>query len=354
MMRRILIATIALSLSIGASSQTICSDTCTGSEQDTDIEFALAQFLLSNSYCDDGGPGAAHTPYSGYCDYGTDCTDCGPRAPLPSPSPPPSSQTGVCSTTNCGACFDHYNTPPQTCILYGGGCHVAAGGGWSGCSCESTSWIGPVLNGAGNMNVCPPPDPPTPPSPPPPPPLPPSPPPELPARETASPRAVAAANKAARAAERARQREEMEQAERLAREEAVAVAELTALGITLLPPPAAPPARSAVAAVAGGGGLAMLPALHAGVQGESGAGDDASGGAVRGAAAVGAVALLLVAAEAWRCQARRREKGGSGGAPSDRRGSRRTHRIPQEEDLELEAAVPAPRRQQRLPGRARR
>ena len=190
--------------------------------------------------------------------------------------------------------------------------------------------------------------------PPPPPPLPPSPPPELPARETASPRAVAAANKAARAAERARQREEMEQAERLAREEAVAVAELTALGITLLPPPAAPPARSAVAAVAGGGGLAMLPALHAGVQGESGAGDDASGGAVRGAAAVGAVALLLVAAEAWRCQARRRGKGGSGGVPSDRRGSRRTHRIPQEEDLELEAAVPAPRRQQRLPGRARR
>ncbi len=36
-----------------------------------------------NGYCDDGGPGAEYT----VCPYGTDCTDCGPRVPAPSPPP---------------------------------------------------------------------------------------------------------------------------------------------------------------------------------------------------------------------------------------------------------------------------
>lgn len=194
--------------------------------------------------------------------------------------------------------------------------------------------------------------------PPPPPPLPPSPPPELPARETARPRAAAAAKKAAREAERARQREEIEQAQRLAREDAAADAELTELGITLLPPPASPPARSGARTVAAGdGSMTTHPALQAGVRDEIGAGDDASGGAMRSALmAVGAVAFVLVVAEARRCRARRHEKNSSG-VSGGRRKPRRTQRIPQEEEhLELEAAVPAPRRQQqrRLPGRARR
>jgi len=33
----------------------------------------------SDGYCDDGGPGAAFSS----CQLGTDCTDCGSRAPLP-------------------------------------------------------------------------------------------------------------------------------------------------------------------------------------------------------------------------------------------------------------------------------
>ena len=42
-------------------------------------------FLHSDGLCDDGGPGAeGHN-----CDYGTDCTDCGPRCGLlPPPQPP--------------------------------------------------------------------------------------------------------------------------------------------------------------------------------------------------------------------------------------------------------------------------
>jgi hypothetical protein len=50
----------------------ICQDTCIHS---------------SDSMCDDGGSGSMFTA----CDYGTDCTDCGPRPAVP-PSPSPSSR----------------------------------------------------------------------------------------------------------------------------------------------------------------------------------------------------------------------------------------------------------------------
>ena len=50
----------------------LCSNECVG---DPDA--------ASDGYCDDGGPGWDYA----YCEYGTDCKDCGPR--LPAPPPPP-------------------------------------------------------------------------------------------------------------------------------------------------------------------------------------------------------------------------------------------------------------------------
>ena len=51
------------------SSGVICEDTCDWN---------------NDAYCDDGGPGSEYD----WCDFGSDCTDCGPRGPSPSPSPP--------------------------------------------------------------------------------------------------------------------------------------------------------------------------------------------------------------------------------------------------------------------------
>ena len=58
----------------------ICEDTCGNGTGTFDLT------------CDDGGPGAAFS----FCEYGTDCHDCGrrelpspPLPPLPPPSPPP-------------------------------------------------------------------------------------------------------------------------------------------------------------------------------------------------------------------------------------------------------------------------
>ena len=48
----------------GVPVPTTCDDTCPGQA-----------YRASNGYCDDGGPGAEY----GYCELGTDCTDCGPR-----------------------------------------------------------------------------------------------------------------------------------------------------------------------------------------------------------------------------------------------------------------------------------
>ena len=57
----------------------------------------------SDGGCDDGGPGAEFTD----CDRGTDCTDCGPRAPLlPLPVHGRCRGSGICGTStslnNCG------------------------------------------------------------------------------------------------------------------------------------------------------------------------------------------------------------------------------------------------------------
>jgi len=47
----------------GSGGSTLCTNTCT---YDADGD------------CDDGGPGSDFS----LCDYGTDCTDCGPRPPM--------------------------------------------------------------------------------------------------------------------------------------------------------------------------------------------------------------------------------------------------------------------------------
>ena len=41
-----------------------------------------SRYFQSNGVCDDGGPGSEHS----YCNYGSDCADCGIR---PMPPPPP-------------------------------------------------------------------------------------------------------------------------------------------------------------------------------------------------------------------------------------------------------------------------
>eukprot|EP00900_Chrysochromulina_parva_P011793 jgi/Chrpa1/20614/Chrysochromulina_OHIO_Genome00026547-RA len=59
-------------------SATLCNDLCVG--------FPM---YASDGFCDDGGPGAEFPD----CQYGTDCTDCGPRTPLAPPS------TTLCTET---------------------------------------------------------------------------------------------------------------------------------------------------------------------------------------------------------------------------------------------------------------
>ena len=56
----------------------LCSDLCTGQEGTKPGNDA-------NGMCQDGGPGAEMPT----CDYGTDCSDCGPRCPWPPPPPAP-------------------------------------------------------------------------------------------------------------------------------------------------------------------------------------------------------------------------------------------------------------------------
>ena len=58
----------------------LCSETC---------------FYASDGDCDDGGPGSE---YGTTCQYGTDCTDCGPRSPR-SPSPAPQGRIIRCTET---------------------------------------------------------------------------------------------------------------------------------------------------------------------------------------------------------------------------------------------------------------
>jgi hypothetical protein len=63
---------------------TLCNDLCVGFPT-----------YASDGFCDDGGPGAEFPD----CQYGTDCTDCGPRVPLaPPPSVAPPS-TPLCTET---------------------------------------------------------------------------------------------------------------------------------------------------------------------------------------------------------------------------------------------------------------
>ena len=59
-------------------SATLCNDLCVGFPT-----------YASDGFCDDGGPGAEYPD----CQYGTDCTDCGPRVPLAPPS------TTLCTET---------------------------------------------------------------------------------------------------------------------------------------------------------------------------------------------------------------------------------------------------------------
>eukprot|EP00900_Chrysochromulina_parva_P005704 jgi/Chrpa1/15134/Chrysochromulina_OHIO_Genome00020374-RA len=67
------------------STSTLCNDLCVGFPT-----------YASDGFCDDGGPGAEFPD----CQYGTDCTDCGPRVSLAPPSSvaPPSSAT-LCTET---------------------------------------------------------------------------------------------------------------------------------------------------------------------------------------------------------------------------------------------------------------
>ena len=60
----------------------LCSDLCTG---DTGDGSGRSAGQDANGMCQDGGPGSEIPT----CDYGTDCSDCGPRCPLPSPPPAP-------------------------------------------------------------------------------------------------------------------------------------------------------------------------------------------------------------------------------------------------------------------------
>ena len=81
--------TIFLAMMVGFTSAQICTNTC---------------ILAGQGSCDDGGPGAQFT---GYCAYGTDCLDCGPRQ----------SRLNMC-TSGCGACTFGpvtltYGTPNQ-------------------------------------------------------------------------------------------------------------------------------------------------------------------------------------------------------------------------------------------------
>jgi hypothetical protein len=57
-----------------ASPGFFCSDTCN-------------YHYVNDGYCEDGGPNST----SSNCEYGTDCTDCGPRSLAIAPSPPPPS-----------------------------------------------------------------------------------------------------------------------------------------------------------------------------------------------------------------------------------------------------------------------
>jgi hypothetical protein len=64
-----------------------CLNTCAG-YSDYDYAENGQLGMASNSQCDDGGPGSAHS----VCALGTDCADCGARylSPPPPPPPPPS------------------------------------------------------------------------------------------------------------------------------------------------------------------------------------------------------------------------------------------------------------------------
>jgi hypothetical protein len=69
--------TIFLAMMVGfTSAQTICTNTCSN--------------YANQGTCDDGGPGAE---FNGFCAYGTDCADCGPRQ----------ATLELCSS-GCGAC----------------------------------------------------------------------------------------------------------------------------------------------------------------------------------------------------------------------------------------------------------
>ena len=82
MARGLLLAIVAVTVSAQTSPPTLCNDLCVG---------GFPTYAL-DGFCDDGGPGAEYPD----CQYGTDCTDCGPRVPRSPPppavaSPPPAS-----------------------------------------------------------------------------------------------------------------------------------------------------------------------------------------------------------------------------------------------------------------------
>jgi len=59
---------------------------------------------ISDGACDDGGPGSG----SDFCAFGTDCADCGSRAPSPPPSPPVFVMSQDCAATiNTSACTEY-------------------------------------------------------------------------------------------------------------------------------------------------------------------------------------------------------------------------------------------------------
>ena len=57
----------------------ICENTCAPNPR----YGQSMNYQINNGYCSDGGPGASF-----FCNFGTDCDDCGPRFVAPPPPPP--------------------------------------------------------------------------------------------------------------------------------------------------------------------------------------------------------------------------------------------------------------------------
>eukprot|EP00900_Chrysochromulina_parva_P002059 jgi/Chrpa1/11854/Chrysochromulina_OHIO_Genome00018503-RA len=71
----------------------------------------------SDGCCDDGGPGTEYPDGQ----YGTDCTDCGMRQPLPTTSSPP--RKGIClETCFCADCDDGGSSSEMTICAYSADC----------------------------------------------------------------------------------------------------------------------------------------------------------------------------------------------------------------------------------------